>query len=195
MFEFRIGRITAAFDFSFFAAVALTALLGGGYAAVGLGACIWHELGHLAAMRVLGIPVKKVFFYGAGIKIVTDRQLEYAPFKTGFAVLIAGCAVNFAAAAVLYQFDDTGLKLWAAVNLVIGTFNLLPLQNLDGGKIIILLIRSICGYSRACLLERYFKWVNVILIMTVLIAFAFLGKGNLTLYATLCYLLVSSMTC
>ncbi len=195
MFEFKVGSITAAFDFSFFAAVTLTALLGGGYAAIGLGACIWHELGHLAVMTVLSIPVKKVFFYGAGIKIITDRQLEYAPFKTGFAVLIAGSAANFAAASVLYQSGDTNFKLFAAVNLVIGAFNLLPLQNLDGGKIIILLIRSVCGYSRACLLERYFKWVNVILIMTVLIVFAFLGKGNLTLYATLCYLLVSSMTC
>lgn len=195
MFEFRLGRITAAFDFSFFAAVALTALLGGGYAAVGLAACIWHELGHLAFMTALDIPVKKVLFYGAGIKIVTDRQLEYAPFKTGFAVLIAGSAANFAASLVLYQFGDTGLKLFAAVNLAIGAFNLLPLQNLDGGKILILLIRSICSYSRACLLERYFKWINIILIMTILIAFAFLGKGNLTLYATLCYLLVSSMTC
>lgn len=195
MFEFRVGSITAAFDFSFFAAVTLTALLGGGYAAIGLGACIWHELGHLAVMTVLNIPVKKVFFYGAGIKIITDRQLEYAPFKTGFAVLIAGSAANFAAASLLYRLGATNFKLFAAVNLVIGAFNLLPLQNLDGGKIIILLIRSVCGYSRACLLERYFKWVNVILIMTVLIVFAFLGKGNLTLYATLCYLLVSSMTC
>lgn len=195
MFEFRIGRLIAAFDFSFFAAVALTALLGGGYAAVGLAACIWHELGHLAVMAALDIPVKKVLFYGAGIKIVTDRQLEYAAFKTGFAVLIAGSAANFAAASVLYRFGNADLKLFAAVNLVIGAFNLLPLQNLDGGKIIILLIRSVCSYSCACLLERYFKWVNIILIMTVLIVFAFLGKGNLTLYATLCYLLLSSMTC
>lgn len=195
MFEFRFRNMTAAFDFSFFAAVALTAVLGGGYAAIGLAACIWHELGHLAVMKITGIPVKKAVFYGAGIKIVTDRQLEYSRFGIGFAVLIAGSAANFAAAAVLYRCGSMDIRLFAAVNLVIGAFNLLPLQNLDGGKIIILLIRSLCGYSRACLLERYFKWVNVFLIMMALIAFAFLGKGNLTLYVTLCYLLAVSMTC
>lgn len=195
MFEFKFRRITVAFDFSFFAAVALTAVLGGGYAAIGLAACIWHELGHLAVMKIMGISVKKVVFYGAGIKIVTDRQLEYARFGIGFAVLIAGSAANFTAAAALYRCISMDIRLFAAVNLVIGAFNLLPLQNLDGGKIIILLIRSLCGYSRACLLERYFKWVNVFLIMTSLIAFAFLGKGNLTLYVTLCYLLAVSMTC
>lgn len=195
MFELTFRKFTAAFDFSFFAAVALTAVLGGKYAAAGLAVCIWHELGHLAVMKITGIPVKRVVFYGAGIKIVTDGQLEYMAFGVSFAVLIAGSAANLAAAAILYRFGNPDIRIFAALNLAIGAFNLLPLQNLDGGKIIIMLIRSLCVYSRACLLERYFKWVNVMLIMTALIVFAFLGKGNMTLYVTLCYLLVSSMTC
>lgn len=193
MFELNFNKLTVVFDFSFFAAVALLTLLSGNYALLGLTACIWHELGHLIFMRICGIPVKRMVFYGAGIKIVPDKLIDFTGFRTSFLILIGGSGANFALAAALCPINSPAARLFAAINALIGTFNLLPLQYLDGGKIILLLIRKLCSYSAACLLERFFKWCNVFLIMTVLIVFAFLGKGNITLYATLCYLLVTSI--
>ncbi|MDE7278761.1 MAG: M50 family metallopeptidase, partial [Oscillospiraceae bacterium] len=65
MFEIRFKSFTAAFDFSFFAAVTLLMLIGNNrYALLGLAACIWHELGHFAVMRICGISVKRLLFYG-----------------------------------------------------------------------------------------------------------------------------------
>lgn len=196
MLELKFGRfshVTAAFDFSFFAAVALLTLLSGNYALLGLAACLWHETGHLIAMKFRKIPVKRVVFYGAGIKIIPDKLISFTGFETGFWVLISGSAANFTAAAVLYNAENADIKLFAAINLVIGLFNLLPLWYLDGGKLLVLLIRRLCTFGTACLLERFFKWLNVFLIMAVLIIFSFAGKGNFTLYVTLCYLLVSSV--
>lgn len=192
MLELKLGRVTAAFDFSFFAAVALLALLNGNYALLGLAACFWHEIGHLIAMKLRKIPVKRLVFYGAGIKIVPDKLISFTGFGTGFWVLISGSAANFTAAAALCSAENADIKLFAAINLVIGLFNLLPLWYLDGGKLLVLLIRRLCTFSTACLLERFFKWLNVFLIMAVLIIFSFAGKGNFTLYVTLCYLLVSA---
>lgn len=193
MFELNFKRVSVVFDFSFFAAVALLSLLNGGYALLGLAACIWHELGHLFFMKIRGVPVKRMVFYGAGIKIIPDKLIDFTGFGTSFLVLIGGSGANFVLASVLWLINSPEARLFAAVNALIGTFNLLPLQYLDGGKIILLLIRRLCSYSAACLLERFFKWCNIFLIMAALIVFALLGKGNITLYVTLCYLLAASI--
>lgn len=193
MFELNFKQVSVVFDFSFFAAIALLALLGGNYALFGLVACIWHELGHLVFMKLCGIPVKRMVFYGAGIKIAPDKLIDFTGFAASFLILIGGSGANFALAVGLWPVNSPETRLFAAINALIGTFNLLPLQYLDGGKIILLLIRKLCSYPAACLLERFFKWCNVFLILTVLIVFTFLGKGNITLYVTLCYLLAASI--
>lgn len=195
MFELRFKGFTAAFDFSFFAAVTLLMLIGNNrYALFGLAACVWHELGHFAVMRFCGISVKRLVFYGAGIKIVPDKQMDFTGFDRQLAVFLAGSGANFFAAAVLSVSENPAVRIFAAVNSVIGAFNLLPLQYLDGGKILVLLIRSFCGFSLSCLLERYLKWLNIFLIAAVLAVFAAMGKGNFTLYLTLCCLLVSAVS-
>lgn len=188
-------KLAVRFDFSFFATVALLMLLSGEYAVFGLAACIWHELGHFVLMRLFGIPVKKLVFYGAGIKIIPDKQIDFTGFRASLLIFLAGSFANFFAAAVLSVTDNTCLKLFAAVNAAIGAFNLLPLGYLDGGKIILLTIRRLCEFSLACQLERYLKWLNVFLILAVLIVFAAVKQGNFTLYLTLCYLLISAISC
>ena len=193
MFELRFRDFTAAFDFSFFAAVTQLMLIGNNrYALFGLAACIWHELGHFVVMRFCGISVKRLIFYGAGIKIIPDKQIDFTGFWSQLTVFLAGSTSNFAAAAILSASENPAVRIFAAVNSVIGAFNLLPLQYLDGGKIIVLLIRNFCGFSLSCQLERYLKWLNIFLIAAVLITFAALGKGNFTLYITLCCLLISA---
>lgn len=195
MFEFRFKKILAAFDFSFFASVSLLILLGNRYAVLGLAACVWHELGHLAVMSICGIPVKRILFYGAGIKIMPDKQFYFTDFCTEFLVLIAGSSANFILAAVMSMSDSFEIRLFSVINIAIGVFNLLPLQYLDGGKLVLAVIRRLCSFSLACQLERFLKWINIFLILSAMIAFAFVGRGNFTLYITLCYLLVSAVSC
>lgn len=196
MFELRIKKLTVRFDFSFFATVTLLMLLSGSnYAVIGLAVCLWHELGHFTVMLICGVKVKELVFYGAGIKIIPDKQIDFTGFGTAIFVYLAGSAANFLAAALLSISESSEARLFAAVNMVIGAFNLLPLGYLDGGKIILLIIRRLCDYPRACLLERYLKWLNVFLILAVLAVFTFVKQGNFTVYLTLCYLLISAISC
>lgn len=196
MFELRIKKLTVRFDFSFFATVTLLMLLSGSnYAVIGLAVCLWHELGHFTVMLICGVKVKELVFYGAGIKIIPDKQIDFTGFGTAISVYLAGSAANFIAVALLSMSESPEARLFAAVNMVIGAFNLLPLGYLDGGKIILLIIRRLCDYPRACLLERYLKWLNVFLILTVLAVFTFVKRGNFTVYLTLCYLLISAISC
>ncbi len=196
MFKLQFGTLTVKFDFSFFATVTLLMLLNGSsYAIWGLAACLWHELGHFTAMQICGVRVNELIFYGAGIKIVPDKCIDFAGFVKSLLIFLAGCFANFTAALLLSFSDKPELKLFGTVNAVIGVFNLLPLGYLDGGKIILLVIRRLCDYPRACCLERYLKWLNVILILAVLTAFTIVKHGNFTLYLTLCYLLISAVSC
>ncbi len=196
MFELRLKKLTVKFDFSFFATVTLLMLLSGGnYAVIGLAVCLWHELGHFAVMLICGVKVKELVFYGAGIKIVPDKQIDFTGFGTAISVFLAGSAANFLAASLLSVSESPEARLFAAVNMVIGAFNLLPLGYLDGGKIILLIIRRLCDYPRACMLERYLKWLNIFLILAVLAVFTFVKRGNFTVYLTLCYLLISAISC
>lgn len=195
MFEFPFRKLTIAFDFSFFASVSLLILLGNGYAVLGIAACLLHELGHLAVMKICGVPAKRVLFYGAGIKIVPDKEFCFTGFWAEFLVLIAGSSANFLCAAVSGISDSFEMRLFSVINIFIGIFNLLPLQYLDGGKLLLAMIRRSCSFSTACQLERFLKWANVFLILSVMIIFAFAGRGNFTLYITLCYLLVSAVSC
>lgn len=195
MFELQFKKVTVVFDFSFFASVSLLILLGSGYAVLGLAACIWHEFGHLAVMRICGVPAKRILFYGAGIKIMPDKQFYFTDFFTEFLVLIAGSSANFVLAAALSFSGSFEMKLFSVINTAIGVFNLLPLQYLDGGKLLLAAIRRLCSFSCACQLERFLKWINIFLILSAMISFAFVGKGNFTLYITLCYLLISAVSC
>ena len=195
MFVFRFRKLTIAFDFSFFASVSLLILLGSGYAVLGLAACLLHELGHLAVMRCCGIPAKRVLFYGAGIKIIPDKDFCFTDFCSEILILIAGSSANFLIAAVSGLSNGFGMRLFSVINVFIGIFNLLPLQYLDGGRLLLAVIRKICSFSTACLLERFLKWANIFLTLSAMIIFAFAGMGNFTLYITFCYLLISAAFC
>ena len=194
MFELKLKQFTVMFDFSFFATVSLLILLGSRYAVWGIAVCLWHEFGHLILMKANSVPIKKMVFYGAGIKIIPDKSIDFTSFCSQLLILTAGSAFNFIAAAICLFGSTVEIRLFAVINAVIGVFNLLPLQHLDGGKIITLILYRVCSFRQACLMERYFKWLNVILIVIVLTAFSVAGRGNITLYITLCYWLFSAIS-
>lgn len=195
MFELKYKRVIMTFDFSFFAVISLMLLFNNNiYIILCLIACIWHETGHLIAMLINNINVEKIKFYGGGIKIYPDKSLSFTSSKIGFAVLLAGSTLNFITFVMLKNSKNELLSLFAAINAIIAAFNMLPLQYLDGGKIFVLIIRNICSYQRAIVLERFLKWINVILIAAVILIFLFVGKGNITLFITLCCLLISALS-
>ena len=194
MFELKFRHFFLVFDFTFFATVALMSVIRDNRVVMlGLITCLWHEFGHLILMFLCKVNIQKVIFYGAGIKIVPDRQFAFTPFKAQFWVYAAGSMTNFLTAFLLSDSTDGNLQILASVNALIGAFNLLPLKHLDGGKLILLFIYKYCCIQRAILLERYLKWINAFLILIVLLVVCIIGIGNITMFVTLGYLLVSTL--
>lgn len=194
MLELKFKQIVFTFDFSFFAVVSLMLLFRDNqYVLLCLLACMWHETGHLLVMLINNVKVKRILFYGGGIKIIPDKSFDFTQLKVRVSVLLAGSALNYITFMLLKNSASDVWTFFATANAIIGAFNMLPLQFLDGGKILVMIIRNLCSYNNSILLERYLKWLNIILIITIILIFSFIGKGNITLFFTLCCLLLSAL--
>jgi len=158
---FRSYRIGSVFGFpievnlSFAAVLVLALVLNPGWTSLVLilaafGSVLLHEIGHSLMARHLGVPVAgiELHFFGGAAKMGT-------PENEGdeIAIAAAGPAVSFALGGV---FLGLGSVLGVAafqyvgwINIVIGSFNLLPALPMDGGRIFRALLSRKVGFLEA----------------------------------------------
>lgn len=127
-----ISKLKISLCFSFLFLIAVNAMYYDRITILCLWFCILHELSHLAAMRIFGVQISEISFYGGGIRICADG-VDMLPISQRLVVYFAGCAVNIALSVVFGLINDT---LFCAVNAAIAAFNLLPIDYFDGGKIL-----------------------------------------------------------
>ncbi len=131
-----------------------------------LGAAI-HEAAHLAAMFFLGYKPSAIRFVVGGINIeevLPKTRLEDA------VILFAGPVANLICFLI---FGD----LFAAVNLLMFIYNMLPLTNLDGGRLIILALNK---RLRMKTIRRIMTVLTVAIAAIIICVFALLARnGNL----------------
>ncbi len=150
MFVFFVNRIRIEVQFLFFATLTLWVLLDPtGVALLGVVASLLHECGHLLLLWQFGCKPRKIAFELGGIAVIkSGYQL---PPTREVLVLAAGSLTNFLLALLFFSHSPT----FAAINLLVGGFNLLPLSMLDGGKLL------------AILCDRTFSVATALRIMTV----------------------------
>ena len=101
-------------------------------------ACLLHELGHMGAIYALGGRVARLRLSVAGAEMALSAARRLGP---GAQVLcaVAGPVTNLGLAvlsAALAERLGEGWFLFAGLNLSLGAFNLLPVEQLDGGRIV-----------------------------------------------------------
>lgn len=131
MITIDLKSFRVSFTFGFFFVIALTTLRDNTIGTMSLLFCIAHELGHLAAMRVFGIKLHALRFYGAGIKITSD-SMDALSKPASALIYLAGPLTNLLLAS-LFHGDIR------ALNLSLAVFNLLPISYFDGGKLLSLI--------------------------------------------------------
>lgn len=124
-------------------------LEGGLPAALLLLAALFHEFGHFAALRVYGIPVRRVDLEPMGAQIVYDDAL--CPLRASAWIAVSGALVNLVVCATVSLLLALGffgtyrlpLLFFALANGFLALLNLLPWETLDGGKLLlsVLLLR------------------------------------------------------
>lgn len=189
MIEIKLNRTALCWDFSFFAVLAVFFWLdSSGFGLTALAICAVHELAHLAVMRAFAIAPESVTFYGAGIRISAPNIESRTPAIQA-AVYSAGCVVNLLLAGVLWQFP--GLRSAAAVSLFTGLFNLLPVGEFDGRRLLKLLLISRLKPENV---DETLRVCGIISMVICTAAVIFFGRdAGFTLTTTMIYLLIMSL--
>lgn len=97
-----------------------------------LAACALHELGHYAAIRLLGGRVARLKLSCVGAEMALSARCPLGPARE-LAAALAGPAVNLLCA---WLCSGLGEAWWCftGLHLALGLFNLLPVGPLDGGR-------------------------------------------------------------
>lgn len=89
-------------------------------------------------MFVYDVDLQSIKFYSCGIKISAADLSSYDKSKQ-LVIYSAGCAVNLTLTCVFASIDKYNAAL---TNLALCLFNLLPLPQLDGGRILHLFLEN-----------------------------------------------------
>jgi stage IV sporulation protein FB len=183
MITFNLGKLKVCLDFTFFAVIALFLYFDkSGYGLMGVLSAIIHESGHLFALMIERKPVDTILFYGGGIRLSFGNKLAHSYF-----VITSGIIFNLVIFAVCYfagtSFD---VKLFGVMNLIIGLFNLLPLGNFDGRK----LLEKFAGDTMSYITSQ--KFLSAVTVISTLAIFAvfpfFVTSLNFTAVVVAVYL-------
>lgn len=111
---------------------------------------IFHELGHLLALRLLGLRISRFRIELKGL------CMEYRGYASGLGHALAAAAgpalgllYALAASLLASRYNSAWLELTAGVSLLLSAFNLLPALPLDGGRILYHLSAALFGERAA----------------------------------------------
>lgn len=192
MLEFSLTKKTRIYlDFTFFAAIALFFYLDeSGFGIMSIAACIIHETGHLTALYKEKRDINSLTFYGGGIKIGYEKNLDASYF-----ILVAGSLFNFILFAVLYfSFQENyELKIFAIINLIIGIFNLLPLKYFDGARITEKILLKILSLEKALYLLKKIEIIAIIIAMFFIVIIMIFGQVNISVLIVMIYVIITDI--
>ncbi len=123
-----------------------------------------HELGHEAALFILGKPLRLPVPKTDGFRIKPQALLSY---KEEIAVLAAGPLANTisALATILLFPKSDAQRLFSLVNVLTALTNLIPVRNYDGYKI----LAAIAEHSESRALSRLLEIFSLLFASAVLL--------------------------
>ena len=150
---------------------------------------IAHEAGHLLALRYFGSYPQKIKLTLFDIAIIDRKKITLSD-KAEIIITLAGVTVNFILAGISYFFiQNPYMEIFFNTNLTLGLFNSLPIDSLDGGQaLFILLSRKFSPFTSMKILDII---SFIILIPVAAMGFLVLlqSKYNFTLLLTALYLI------
>lgn len=151
---------------------------------------IVHELGHIVALRLYGLRIRRISADLRGLCI------EYAGLcaplghvVSAFAGPAAGLAYAFAASYFAQRTPNEVLTLSAGVSLLLSLFNLLPVLPLDGGRIFSIVATELLGGRRGDALTKGVSLAFATLLLGTGTWLMWRGDGTALMIASLWLLL------
>lgn len=129
-------------------------------AALLMGILLLHELGHVAAMWLVGLPVKGIYFVPFIGAVSMSAGRERSDLESGFIALM-GPLMSLAPTLLLLAVHLNGGPVLAGaaalVAALLNLFNLLPVLPLDGGHVARVALRAVHPS-----VARAFGWIGLI---------------------------------
>lgn len=171
----------------FFAAAALLLVLDKtGTACAGIVSAAVHETAHILAAALLGEKIARVRLNLFGAEITRQSRHGY---QQDIIISLAGPIANLAL--FLFFAALSGMQnKWTLANLVLGAFNLLPIEPLDGGQA---LLGFLCMHVPPEAAERTSELLSFGMLLPLAAAGFYMllrSRWNFTLLAAVCYLTV-----
>lgn len=147
--------------------------------------CVWifvviHELSHVLVAKFFGLQIEKIIFSLIGAKaVIKNFNLTIAWKK--FWILIAGPFANLFLAIIFFSQNN----FFVGANFSLFIFNLLPIYPLDGGRILILILKKFSAGKKFFL--KLNRFMIAILFLFGILQFI-LFFPNLSLLAIAIYL-------
>ena len=190
MFSLRIGGTLWRAGVPFLCLLALLLTVDrSGTAVLCLLASFLHEFGHVAVLWLCGHPPREITVGVCGIRLVPHEKA--LPPVAEMVMLCAGSAVNLGFALTLQRLSVAPLAV--ATHAVLGVFNLLPVEALDGGQILRCLLARRWGDATAYRVVRAVS-VMVLLPLATMGFWLLLRAHNPTLLLVSGYLIARLFT-
>lgn len=152
---------------------------------------LFHEAGHIVAMIFFGERLCRLKLSAFGIAIERTGMSSLGYTQEAI-VSLAGIAFNIILAVAAYFLGSVcnlqSMKSLCAVSLIVGTFNLLPIDSLDGAAALRFVILKKYDERQAnfCVLTLSFICTGLLLILAVMTLIC--AKANFSLIAAVIYL-------
>ena len=170
----KFGGVLLKFKFllSMFVSAAFYVWFGGWWFGIGLVFLLFvHEMGHVLEAKRQGLPVSAPLFIPFLGALITLKQMPHNAWNEA-KLAIAGPIVGSAGAAAVWiagvAADSNHLKALAFLGFFLNLFNLLPVWQLDGGRIVGALHPALWLVGFLALLALVFVAPNPILIIILI---------------------------
>ena len=145
-------------------------------------AAAFHEVGHLLAARLLGIPIRSLRLDLLGARMDTvGRMMTY-----GEEWLLAASGPLFSLLLSLGLFClweiSPFAKLLSCASLLLGGLNLLPIRSFDGGRMLASSISYFFGERTSDYILRLTSFLFLFLLWAVSVYFLLLAGDGLSLF-------------
>jgi len=151
------------------------------------GIVLIHELGHVVAAKGFGWKVKEVHLLPFGGVAIVEESGN-VPAREELWVALAGPLQNAWMAAFAYGMAHLGWQepawwlYFMQANLLIGSFNLLPVLPLDGGRVLLSLLSYRLSYLKAMRVCAYLSlFLSFAMVLYAVVFFVVQGRIELNL--------------
>lgn len=194
MLRFRIGDCQVCISASFFVLITFVLIISDGeIVIISLLSAFLHELGHITAMRMLGDKIRLLSFSATGIRLDKDRE-KTVSYGSEIVISLAGVAVNFflclSFVLIYIMTQDILFRNISLINLLVGIFNLMPVEALDGARALYYCLLKKISEEKANRIIIIVSIITVIVMMICAVAITLYSRTNLSLIIVIIYLLI-----